>query len=166
MIFARFDARAAGESFVLVNSHDPVHLRQEFARDRPGAYDWRYLEGSRSEMLWWIRIIRITTNPGYHNVIRHLQSYCNSRLALVGGGAAQKPFGDKSRSVHAGCSFSFWILSGTLIPSWTGPLNVVQTELRAHRSATRSALKDFWIGHPHCAGRPEAVALGSPVSSL
>jgi uncharacterized protein (DUF2249 family) len=47
MLFARFDALAAGESFVLVNSHDPVHLRQEFARDRPGAYDWRYLEGSR-----------------------------------------------------------------------------------------------------------------------
>ena len=35
MIFARFDALAAGESFVLVNSHDPIHLREEFARDRP-----------------------------------------------------------------------------------------------------------------------------------
>jgi uncharacterized protein (DUF2249 family) len=60
MIFARFDALAAGESFVLVNSHDPVHLREEFARDRPGAYDWRYLEGSQPERLWRIRIIRIT----------------------------------------------------------------------------------------------------------
>jgi uncharacterized protein (DUF2249 family) len=47
MIFARFDALAAGESFVLVNSHDPIHLREEFARDRPGAYDWRYLESNR-----------------------------------------------------------------------------------------------------------------------
>jgi len=52
MIFARFDALAAGESFVLVNSHDPIHLREEFARDRPGAYDWRYLEGSHSDRLW------------------------------------------------------------------------------------------------------------------
>jgi uncharacterized protein (DUF2249 family) len=60
MIFARFDALAPGESFVLVNSHDPIHLRQEFARDRPGAYDWRYLEGNQSERLWRIRIIRIT----------------------------------------------------------------------------------------------------------
>ena len=51
MIFARFDALAAGESFVLVNSHDPIHLREEFARDRPGAYDWRYLEGSQSEQI-------------------------------------------------------------------------------------------------------------------
>ena len=49
MIFARFDALAAGESFVLVNSHDPIHLREEFARDRPGAYDWRYLEGSQAD---------------------------------------------------------------------------------------------------------------------
>jgi hypothetical protein len=47
MIFARFDSLAAGESFVLVNSHDPIHLREEFARDRPGAYDWRYLEAAR-----------------------------------------------------------------------------------------------------------------------
>jgi len=60
LIFARFDALAAGESFVLVNSHDPMHLREEFARDRPGAYDWRYLQGSASERLWRIRIVRIT----------------------------------------------------------------------------------------------------------
>ena len=60
MIFARFDALAAGESFVLVNRHDPIHLREEFARDRPGAYDWRYLEGRQSDRLWRIRIVRIT----------------------------------------------------------------------------------------------------------
>ena len=60
MIFARFDRLASGESFVLVNSHDPVHLREEFARDRPGAYDWRYLEGNQPERLWRIRIIRVT----------------------------------------------------------------------------------------------------------
>jgi uncharacterized protein (DUF2249 family) len=60
MIFARFDALAPGESFVLVNSHDPIHLRREFARDRPGAYDWRYLESNQAQRLWRIRIIRIT----------------------------------------------------------------------------------------------------------
>lgn len=31
-----------------------------FARYRPGAYDWRYLEGSQSDRLWRIQIIRIT----------------------------------------------------------------------------------------------------------
>lgn len=61
MIFARFDALAAGESFVLVNSHDPIHLRDEFARYRTGAYDWRYLEGSQADRLWRIRIIRVTS---------------------------------------------------------------------------------------------------------
>jgi uncharacterized protein (DUF2249 family) len=45
---------------VLVNSHDPIHLREEFVRDRPGAYDWRYLEGSQADRLWRIRIVRIT----------------------------------------------------------------------------------------------------------
>jgi uncharacterized protein (DUF2249 family) len=60
MIFARFDALTAGESFVLINSHDPIHLRDEFARDRPGAYDWRYLECSQKDRLWRIRIVRVT----------------------------------------------------------------------------------------------------------
>jgi len=45
---------------VLVNSHDPIHLREEFVRDRPGAYEWRYLEGSQADRLWRIRIVRIT----------------------------------------------------------------------------------------------------------
>jgi uncharacterized protein (DUF2249 family) len=43
-----------------VNSHDPIHLREEFARNRPGAYDWRYLQGSQADRPWRIRIIRIT----------------------------------------------------------------------------------------------------------
>jgi uncharacterized protein (DUF2249 family) len=60
MIFDRFDALRVGESFVLVNSHDPIHLREEFARDRHGMYEWRYLESSQAEKLWRIRIIRVT----------------------------------------------------------------------------------------------------------
>lgn len=59
-VFARFDTLAPGESFVLVSGYDPVQLHQEFARERPGAYDWRYLEGSQSQRRWRIRIIRIT----------------------------------------------------------------------------------------------------------
>ncbi|MBY0290697.1 MAG: DUF2249 domain-containing protein [Mycobacteriaceae bacterium] len=68
MIFARFDALAAGDSFVLVNSHDPIHLREEFARDRPGAYEWRYLHGSESDRLWRIRIVRVT-DPGVTDLL-------------------------------------------------------------------------------------------------
>jgi uncharacterized protein (DUF2249 family) len=43
LIFARFDALPVGESFVLVNSHDPRHLHDEFERDHPGAFAWTYL---------------------------------------------------------------------------------------------------------------------------
>jgi len=59
LIFARFDALAVGESFVLVNSHDPVHLRQEFERDHPGTYDWTYLP-TDDRRLWRIEITRRT----------------------------------------------------------------------------------------------------------
>lgn len=57
LIFARFDALAVGESFVLVNSHDPRHLREEFERDHPGAYDWTYLP-TGDRRLWRIEITR------------------------------------------------------------------------------------------------------------
>lgn len=57
LIFARFDALAVGESFVLVNSHDPKHLHEEFERDHPGVYDWTYLP-TGDRRLWRIRITR------------------------------------------------------------------------------------------------------------
>ena len=59
LIFARFDQLPVGGSFVLVNSHDPKHLREEFDRDHPGAYDWTYLS-TGEERLWRIRITRRT----------------------------------------------------------------------------------------------------------
>jgi uncharacterized protein (DUF2249 family) len=59
LVFAQFDALAVGESFVLVDSHDPIPLRQEFARTRPNTYEWRLLEGSRAAQLWRIRIVRL-----------------------------------------------------------------------------------------------------------
>ena len=57
LIFTRFPSLAVGESFVLVNSHDPKHLHQEFERDLPGAYDWTYLPASNSR-LYRIKITR------------------------------------------------------------------------------------------------------------
>jgi len=42
-IFAAYAAPPVGVSFVLVNNHDPKHLRAEFDTDRPGSYDWEYL---------------------------------------------------------------------------------------------------------------------------
>ena len=57
MIFTRFGSLAVGGSFVLVNSHDPKHLHDEFERDLPGAYDWTYLPTGDTR-LWRIRIAR------------------------------------------------------------------------------------------------------------
>ncbi len=60
-IFAAFGALAVGDSFVLVNNHDPKHLRAEFDADHPGAYGWDYLE--KGPRVWRIRITKLTATP-------------------------------------------------------------------------------------------------------
>lgn len=58
-IFARFDALAAGESFVLVNNHYPRHLRDEFEVEHPGGYGWEVVEdGPR---VWRVRIGKLAS---------------------------------------------------------------------------------------------------------
>ena len=54
-IFEAFDALAAGESFVLVNDHDPAPLRYQFQAERPGELDWEYLEKGPT---WKIRLTK------------------------------------------------------------------------------------------------------------
>src|ERR1039458_274051 len=56
-IFRAFEALTAGESFILVNNHDPRHLREEFEADYSGGYGWEYLE--RGPAAWRIRISRL-----------------------------------------------------------------------------------------------------------
>ncbi|OMC18616.1 hypothetical protein A5739_08985 [Mycobacterium colombiense] len=53
-IFATYAALQVGESFVLVNNHDPRHLHDEFEADYPGGYDWEYLD--EGPTVWRIRI--------------------------------------------------------------------------------------------------------------
>jgi uncharacterized protein (DUF2249 family)/quercetin dioxygenase-like cupin family protein len=60
-IFAAYDALPVGRSFVLVNDHDPRHLRDEFEADRPGSFGWEYV--SRERLDWRIRITKITSTP-------------------------------------------------------------------------------------------------------
>jgi regulator of cell morphogenesis and NO signaling len=43
-IFETFDALEPGDSFILVNDHDPKPLFYQFTFERAGAFDWRYLE--------------------------------------------------------------------------------------------------------------------------
>ena len=60
-IFASYDALSAGASFVLVNDHDPRHLRDEFEADHAGSYAWEYL--SREPRNYRIRIRKLTGTP-------------------------------------------------------------------------------------------------------
>lgn len=60
-IFATYAALAVGESFVLVNNHDPKHLRDEFDADLAGSYGWEYVE--KGPQVWRIRISKLTSTP-------------------------------------------------------------------------------------------------------
>lgn len=44
LIFSTYDALGAGESFVLVNDHDPKPLYYQFAAEHAGDFTWDYLE--------------------------------------------------------------------------------------------------------------------------
>lgn len=58
-IFATYAALPVGGSFVLVNDHDPKHLRAEFETEHPGGHGWEYL--SREPRNWRIRITKLAT---------------------------------------------------------------------------------------------------------
>jgi uncharacterized protein (DUF2249 family)/quercetin dioxygenase-like cupin family protein len=60
-IFARYATLTAGGSFVLVNDHDPKHLREEFEAEHPGSFGWEYL--TREPRIWRIRITKRTSTP-------------------------------------------------------------------------------------------------------
>jgi len=60
-ILGRYDELEVGESFVLVNDHDPIHLRDEFERDHPGGYGWVYLR--RDPRDWHIEITKRAATP-------------------------------------------------------------------------------------------------------
>jgi uncharacterized protein (DUF2249 family) len=60
-IFQAYDALTVGGSFVLVNDHDPRHLREEFDTDHPRGYGWDYLGKGPGE--WRIRISKRASTP-------------------------------------------------------------------------------------------------------
>jgi uncharacterized protein (DUF2249 family)/quercetin dioxygenase-like cupin family protein len=60
-IFQAYAAIGAGESLVLVNDHDPRHLRDEFEIEYPGGYSWEYL--ARDPRDWRIRITKLASTP-------------------------------------------------------------------------------------------------------
>ncbi len=56
LIFRTFDALAQGESFELVNDHDPKPLHYQLEAERTGSVDWQYLE--QGPRVWRVKIGR------------------------------------------------------------------------------------------------------------
>lgn len=57
LIFQTFEALEPGESFILVNDHDPKPLYYEFHYERQGQFSWEYLE--QGPEVWRVRIGRV-----------------------------------------------------------------------------------------------------------
>jgi uncharacterized protein (DUF2249 family) len=55
-IFQLFEALEPGESFVLVNDHDPQPLRYQFQYEHEGQFEWEYLE--QGPTVWRVQISR------------------------------------------------------------------------------------------------------------
>ena len=55
-IFQTFNALGAGESFTLVNDHDPKPLYYQFSAELAGHFEWEYVE--RGPDIWKVRIGR------------------------------------------------------------------------------------------------------------
>ena len=56
MIFQTYHALAAGQSFELVNDHDPKPLFYQFSAEREGLFTWDYQE--KGPETWQVRIAR------------------------------------------------------------------------------------------------------------
>ena len=56
LIFGTFARLAAGDSFLLVNDHDPKPLYYQFKAEMDGTFEWDYLESGPE--VWKVRIGR------------------------------------------------------------------------------------------------------------
>jgi uncharacterized protein (DUF2249 family) len=54
LIFSSFEELSPGESFILVNDHDPKPLYYQFQAERSGQFTWDYLEEGPD--VWRVRI--------------------------------------------------------------------------------------------------------------
>lgn len=56
LIFKTFDDLPPGESFILINDHDPKPLFYQFQAERTDMFRWEYLATGPEE--WQVRITR------------------------------------------------------------------------------------------------------------
>ena len=57
LIFSTFDGLKSGESFILVNDHDPKPLHYQFMHEREGHFSWEYLEQGPDR--WRVKITKL-----------------------------------------------------------------------------------------------------------
>ena len=57
LIFHTFEALLPGETFILINDHDPKPLYYQFHFERAGLFSWDYLE--EGPMTWQVRIGKV-----------------------------------------------------------------------------------------------------------
>ena len=57
LIFQTFEGLHTGQSFLLVNDHDPKPLYYTFKAERDGQFDWEYVE--QGPEVWRVRIGRV-----------------------------------------------------------------------------------------------------------
>ena len=95
LIFAAFAQLAPGQSFVLVNDHDPKPLYYQFQAEQPGQLAWDYVE--QGPEVWRVRIGRqldlattpilelMTANPGFKEILDRfgLDTCCGSHLNVT-----------------------------------------------------------------------------------
>ncbi|HET9647449.1 MAG TPA: DUF2249 domain-containing protein, partial [Microlunatus sp.] len=86
-IFQLFDSLAVGESFLLINDHNPRHLRDEFETDHFGEYDWQHVE--RGPEQWQIKITRRASTPT-PQILCNTQDVASEPCAADGAGAVWK----------------------------------------------------------------------------
>ncbi len=60
LIFETYHALGPGDSFVLINDHDPKPLYYQFAAEHPGAFEWEYLE--QGPQTWRVRVGRTASD--------------------------------------------------------------------------------------------------------
>ncbi len=57
LIFKAFDDLKKGESFLLVNDHDPKPLYYQFNHEKPGQITWEYQE--QGPELWKVKVTKV-----------------------------------------------------------------------------------------------------------
>jgi uncharacterized protein (DUF2249 family) len=58
LIFEKYGELGAGESYILVNDHDPKPLYYQFEAEHTGQFTWEYLE--QGPQVWRVEIGRPT----------------------------------------------------------------------------------------------------------